>query len=266
MSIDSQFIKMAREAFNPFVPSSGTEHVAQLLHSLARMIKPRSILEYGSGYTTLFLLSALAENVADFAEEAASLRAKTATAIAGRESTEGWNQAGGKACGVAPGFYLGPYAPKLYCFDSGDHAYRSKVTKAVCDLGLEEFLAYMPERQFSVEALPAEAFPIDLAWNDDGDYGDFFNLFWPKLNPKGGLMIFHNTTAVEPMWQAVNYLKEGRSFSGDLEILTLAEPHKVWQNSCTILRRTTNYQPTFMTSSREQIMADLMQFMKSTAR
>lgn len=263
MSIDSQFVKMAREAFNPFVQSSGTEHMAQLLHSLTRMAKPRTILEYGSGYTTLFLLAALAENVADFAEEAASLRAKTATAIAGRESTDCWNGAGGKACGVAPSFYLKPYAPKLYCFDSGDHAYRSRVTKAVRNLELTEFLIYMPERKFSVEALPAEAFPIDLAWNDDGDYGDFFNLFWPKLNPKGGLMIFHNTAAVEQMWQAIKYLKEGRSFSGDLEILTLTEPHKLWQNSCTILRRTTDYKPTFLTSSREQVMADLMQFMES---
>src|SRR5262245_48295768 len=109
MDIDRQFLMTARAAFDPFLARSGTEHVAQLLYSIVRMVKPKSVVEFGSGYTTLFLLAALKENALDFIEESDCLRAKTDSAIAARASTESWYEAGGKACGVDPGFYLDSY-------------------------------------------------------------------------------------------------------------------------------------------------------------
>jgi len=50
--------------------------MAQLLHSLARMVQPRTILEYGSRAIQRSFFCLSAENVADFAEEAESLRGK----------------------------------------------------------------------------------------------------------------------------------------------------------------------------------------------
>src|SRR4051812_43144154 len=106
-------VEVASQAFDPFNPRSGTEHMAPLLYSLVRMTKPKSIVEYGSGYTTLFILAACAENVADAKEEARLLGEKTRNA----RSSIDWLKGGGKACNVDPAFYLQPFTPHVYCFE-----------------------------------------------------------------------------------------------------------------------------------------------------
>jgi predicted O-methyltransferase YrrM len=271
MYIDAHFLEIARAAFNPYLPDSGTEHVAPFLYSMARMTRANCIVEYGSGYTTLFLLAALAENASDFQEESSLLRAKTIAASDprqartghGRQNVTAWYQAGGKACGADPGYYLGTYVPQLYCFEeqSDNKAYTKRMMDAVSELKLSGLLSYFPGSRFTLEALPAQAMPIDLAWNDDHHYKAFFDMFWPKLNPNGGLMIFHNTVAAENLWEEVNAIRAERSKWGDLEILTLAEPHKLNQNGCTIFRRITSYQPSFRKTTRERVLTDLMEFM-----
>ena len=269
---DTQFLRTARAAFNPFVPSSGTEHVALLLYSITRMLKPRNLVEYGSGYTTLFLLRALADNVLDFAEEAESLRAKTTAAMDVRTrrdqdetSSEAWFKDGNKACGVYPGFYLRGYEPHLYSFEKlpPEHNYARKMMTVVDQLKLSNLFTHITGHKFLVDALPACAFPIDLAWNDDDSYREFFDAFWPRLNPQGGLMIFHNTVSFEESWNTIESLKHERATEGVLELLTLPEPHKMNQNSCTILRRNTEYRPPFFTATnQERILTELMEFME----
>ncbi len=50
----------AAKAFDPYRPGSGTEHVALPLYSHMRMSMPAWVIDFGSGYTTLFKLTALA--------------------------------------------------------------------------------------------------------------------------------------------------------------------------------------------------------------
>src|SRR5262245_55998177 len=128
MPLDISFLQIARNAFDPYTPHSGTEHIGPLLYSLVRMTRPEHVVEFGTGYTTLFVLQALADNVADIAAERQLLREKTLAlgdlsnikmekdAPAGpiRHSTRDprvieWFGSGGKACAVDPGFYLIPY-------------------------------------------------------------------------------------------------------------------------------------------------------------
>ena len=45
------------------------EQLAPLLHSIARFLRPRRVVELGFGYTTPFLAQALADNVANVASE-----------------------------------------------------------------------------------------------------------------------------------------------------------------------------------------------------
>src|SRR5437016_4974210 len=122
MVIDQHFLRIAQDAFCPFTPFSGTENVAPLLYSLARLMRPRVVVECGSGYTTLFLLAALAENATDIREESDLLRDKTASLgdlskvnlnSAGSQITE-WFGRGGKACAVDPAYYLEMRHPHLY--------------------------------------------------------------------------------------------------------------------------------------------------------
>lgn len=271
MPLRAELFHAATKAFDPYRPGSGTEHVALLLYSLMRTIRPARVIEFGSGYTTLFMLAALADNAADVAEEEAQLRLKTAAAgdwsVIGQgiehPAVKEWFNGGHKACAVDPRYYICPYAPRLYAFEkrNGDHDYVGRMTQAVADLGYGSFFTYVPGCRFDIEALPPEAFPIDLAWNDDSHCELFYEQFWPALNPDGGLMIFHNTASVESSWDLMRRLAEKHAPAGDMEMLTLQEPHKLNQNSCTILRKTTKYQPSYLTRTPERVAADLEQWL-----
>jgi hypothetical protein len=270
---DPHFQRIASAAFDPFVPGSGTENVACLLYSIVRMLRPKSLVEYGSGYTTLYLLAALAENSSDVIEEASLLRAKTERAMRSEDSSNGpshrpsaieWLESGGKACGADPAFYLNMHSPRLYSIErlGRGHEYSMRMTTTVAELKLSQFFAYFPGQQPSQDLLPPEAFPVDLAWNDDDQYMYFFDTFWDRLNPKGGLMIFHNTVSVEAFWNIMSCIRAKRSHAGDLEILTLPEPHKLNQSSYTILRRMGEYRPSFEARPRDQVFEDLWRFMR----
>src|SRR5262249_53565457 len=50
--LDAEFFRVAEPLR---VPMMGTEHVSHLLYALILMLRPRSVLEIGAGYSTLFL-------------------------------------------------------------------------------------------------------------------------------------------------------------------------------------------------------------------
>jgi predicted O-methyltransferase YrrM len=276
MAIDETFLRVARERFTPHHRGSGTEHVAFLLYSLVRMSKPRSIVEYGSGYTTLFMLTALADNVADEIDERAALHAKTIAAheigdidpIWDDPRVAPWFGGGEKASMVNPAYYLERHCPHLFSFEvlEASHEYAGRMREAAATLGLETLLTSISGTTPSLDVLPPRAFPIDLAWNDDRDYFTFFEICWPQLNPRGGLLIFHNTASVPGFWKDIQRMREARAEAGDLEMITVEEPHKLVQNSCTILRRTTEFKPPFLTKgSAPTIFASLRQFRRMDA-
>ena len=63
MPLDQEFLAVAQKAYSS---TMGTENMAPLLYSLARFTRPRNVLEIGAGYTTLFLLQAMADNFVGF--------------------------------------------------------------------------------------------------------------------------------------------------------------------------------------------------------
>lgn len=254
-------LEVASRSFTPYVPHSGTEHMATLLYSLVRMTRPRSVVEFGAGYTTFFLLAACSENAADVLDEAELLGEKTSMA----KSSSEWFARGGLACGVDPSFYLLPYKPRVYCFErqATDSEYAMRLRQAVDELGLAEFLDFMPGTSPASDALPPEAFPIDIAWNDDCGYSSFYDVFWPRLNPSGGLMIFHNTAGEKSAWQLIDELRRKSAANGESDAVTLVEPHKLNQNSCTILRRTSEFEPPFVRKTPVRVATDLADFIRA---
>ncbi len=62
MAIDKRFLDQVSSLFNPVM---GTELISHLLYSLIRSVKPRRVIEVGLGYTTPFMLQALADNIED---------------------------------------------------------------------------------------------------------------------------------------------------------------------------------------------------------
>jgi predicted O-methyltransferase YrrM len=266
MALDISFLRIAAEAFDPYRPGAGTEQMAPLLYTLVRMIRPITVVEAGSGYSTLFLLRALADNVNDIDDEARFLREKSASLQSGNindvnfngETWENWYAAGGKACGVDPSFYMKPYQPHLYSFEElpEQHVYSRTMKSVVAKLGHASLLSQM-HGAFRVESLPQQ---VDFAWNDQSEYVDFFQALWPRLNPKGGIIVFHNVAASTKGWEAIQSIKKLRAEQDDLEILMIPEPHKLGQSSCAILRRHSSYRPPLI-PDRKKVMENLKCFL-----
>lgn len=264
MAIDIPFLRIAGEAFDPFRPGSGTEHMAPFLYSLVRMVRPMTVVEVGSGYSTLFLLRALADNACDIEEEARLLREKSSSLLPlpinvadlDREKRDSWYAAGGKACGIDPLYYLKPYIPHLYSFEElpEDHQYSRTMKQAVAQIGHGSLFTQI-HGKFSTEPIPQQ---VDLAWNDHYGYENFFEALWPRLNPSGGFLVFHNVATSTGSWKAVEWMKSQRSAQKDLEVLILHETHKLSQSGCAILRRTSCYRP--------PLIADFSVVMKNLGR
>ena len=263
MPLDAEFICAAQQLLDPYEPSSGTEGAAFLLYGLVKMQRPRTVVEHGSGYSTLFVLRALADNVADTGQERQALLEKTQASrvlehmpdfskvqtldSAAMASIGHWFRQGGRASAAQPAFYATPYAPRLYSFGReawGDETH-DKVQAAVDALRLSEHFSFMKVPELRKAHLPQSALPIDLAWSARDDYREFFTEFWNCLSPYGGLMVLHNVPGQVELYEAVQWMKEQRRTLGDLQLLIVQEPHKLTRNGCAVLRRYSLYRPIF---------------------
>lgn len=285
---DSSFLKVVCRHFSPYVSSSGTESMAPLLYSLVRMVRPRTIVEYGSGYSTVWLLKALSENQHSFQQEKMELLLKCrefsdlATKISELSTNthewpediilraQEWFFKTGKACTLDPEFYRTSDTCKLYSFEDlpFDHDYPRKVREAVEDAREKaRFVQVCGHQEVSAELLFSNGFQknqlIDLAWNDHTNYIKFYNEFWPLLNPAGGLMIFHNVTGFRENLEPILQIKKMHLELGDLELIVLEEPHKLNQNSCAILRKTSAFQPRFFAENGHRVICSMKEFLKN---
>lgn len=241
MPLDAKFY----EAIEPlFEPGFGTEHAGPLLYSLVRMTRPRRVLEVGLGYTTPFLVQALADSRAEDAADRDIMRDRPDNDP--RKST------------LSRRWYATGYAPRHYAIDDFSTAGQTadRVLEIVRSLGLADFME-MHEGDFRGRAreLPHDARPFDLVWFDCGgppEYIDFLNEYWPLINPDHGLLLLHSTYwNLQTTWHGrevsnlicgsiANEIKRQQMVAGldaRFEVLSLVEPHKIRQGSITLVRR-----------------------------
>ncbi len=230
-------------------PGLGAEHTAWLLYSLVRMTRPRSVLEIGSGYTTPFLLKGLADNVVEFEDDQARLRAQAADDARLEVLLSEYGRT--------------PYRPRLTAVDdySDEDSTAHAVQAVIGELGLAPYFELVNAnfRGLSGRLEPARL-PFDLVWFDCGlpaEYVDFLAEYWPLINPDGGLLAMHYTywhmPTVRRRWQGresgpeplkpnavLNEIKRQQAAQGlqtGFEALSLVEPHKSRQGSVTLIRR-----------------------------
>jgi hypothetical protein len=246
-TLDPAFVARVADVMDPFAPASGTEHVASLLYSLVRMQRSETVVEFGTGYTTPFLLKALAENRVDFEARRASLRRKAAAFVAGdRQALKPERYSPGEPTLPWPAYYLKPYAPRLYAFEphaSEDH-YVVALRELVSELGLEDFLSLVPGASVEgyMQRIPEARRPVCLAWNDCAQKLRFFEETFSHVRDDGGLLVFHSMES-----SCKEFADDLRSIRGAVrpllldgrcELLSFLEPHKAMQRGCTLIRRT----------------------------
>lgn len=242
MSVNSIFDPKFQAAVEPLrVPQMGTEVVATLLSSLVQMLRPRHVLEVGMGYTTPFLAAALSRIEEQVRAESAELAGKTEQHLAtGATLDDAWLNTDPAL--LTPTYYLKPFNPKLVAVDNLSIADSSavRVQQVLNDLGLDHVVEVVnADLRECVDKLPAGFSPIDLAWVDAWECLYFFDHFWDLINPDGGVVVFHYLMTYPEGEAVIRYItKFQEAHPGELEIMNLLEPHKLVQNSLTVLRRT----------------------------
>ena len=227
------------------VPEMGTEAVASLLAAVIKLVRPRRVLEVGMGYTTPFLAAGLAEVEEQVRVESLALAGKTRPYLTGETKLDDtWLNA--EPALVAPAFYVEPYRPTFVAVDdlSIEESSAGRVQEVLRELHLEaRVIIVNSDLRHCIDLLPEGFTSIDLAWVDAWECLYFFDHFWDRMNPDGGLMIMHYLMTY-PEGEAILKYIAGfqRLHPGELEIVNLLEPHKLTQNSITMLRRITGVQ------------------------
>lgn len=238
MPLDSNFLKAVRSVDRNW--SMGVELVSPLLYSLIRLARPRSVLEVGAGYSTLFILQALADNLEDFKTSRKKLAGHVRSdrhkglrrLLKGRHPNPL----------AVPEYYETPYRPLLSVIDDTSHPATSatKVEEVARELRLNSFLKFH-EGDFRGMAsrFGEESLPLDLIWFDCGMLREFLAEYWDLLNPRGGLLLIHTLPSNRTKFAALKEFREKlvQSGSAPFETLSLLEPHKWRQNSVTLIRK-----------------------------
>lgn len=228
------------------VPVMGTEAVGPLLAALLKLTRPQRVLEVGMGYTTPFLAAALAEIAEEVRAESPALAAKTRPYLDdGTPLDEKWLEAAPAL--LAPGFYGSPYRPRLVAVDdlSIPESSSPKVHDVLRDLELDHLVTVVnADLRECAEHFPEDFHPIDFAWIDAWECLYFFDNFWELINPDGGLVVMHYLMTYPEGEAFLKYVTSlQRENPGEFELVNLLEPHKLTQNSVTVLRRTSGAVP-----------------------
>lgn len=280
------FQETVRKYLRPDSLHSGTGDLSLWLYSLLRCVRPRTVVEMGSGFSTPFLAQGLYENAESFLRTKRELEVKSAGVRlpggSGRlqDLTENdlsvlfnWLGQGGAACMADPGFYLSDPGPYFHSFEAheADHPYAQNLVKMLAELELENTVHLHFGDEFSgpefmqraLEKIPAEQFPIDLAWNDYHFYREFFEAVWPRLNENGGMLLLHSTS--NPGYRAdVDWILEQLEKSEPVECFTLFEPARLMQNGCTVIRKAPpGSTPFLLEEDRGRIRRELFELLAS---
>lgn len=224
-----------RTAVTPlYSPAMGTESIAELLYSLVRFTLPRRVLEIGSGYTTLFILQALADNVTAYHNNKRRLQ------LSARGQQDDFTAL------LIPDYYKSSYDPYLLSIDDFSHKQTTAhMVPAIAEtLALSQYLRWCAsDYTTAVSDMPDTYLEFDLVWLDCGNYEEYVSYMrtvWPRVNRDGGLFVLHSTeTNFEA--QAFIRLMKIRQATTDFrrfELCGLLEPHKWRQNSIAIFRVT----------------------------
>ncbi len=221
--LDQEFLESIADCYSP---AMGTENVGPLLYALARMTRPQRVLEIGSGYTSLFLLKALKDNASAIEQERSAPTSDADFRLAS--------------------FYKSDFKSVLHSIDNNIHpdSTASRVAAAADRLDVSGPLQ-MHEADFQgyAEKIPAGDQPFDLIWFDCGNlayFQSFAQEYFQRVDQNGGLVLIHSlaTNMHGQLFMHALKLKQATANFNDFEIVTLVEPHKMRQNSLTMIRMT----------------------------
>jgi len=251
---NSEFKRALDDNFSSIV----TENVGPFLYSVVKTIRPKTVLEVGAGYTSVFLAKALSEIRAEDNFDQVLLDSVTELQplwYNGQTNMRAWEEV--RVKGSVPKewmrrlFMLYPYyvrdeESRLLIIDNlskelYDNA--SPVNKALNDLNLDEFVEIINCDVYKFDDVDKflKEYPVlDFVFLDFGamlKLPTFFNFFLERLNDFGGCIMIHSTLSnvMHRLWLAELKLKYQNDHT--VEIFSFLEPNKVIQNSFTLVKK-----------------------------
>jgi hypothetical protein len=204
----------------------GCENMGPSLYTFVRFLKPTQILEIGAGYTSIFLLQALADNRFEL-EKFTELRKE----------------------GECSSFVVDPFLEKgevgyLHCVDNMAHAQTTamEVRRIAEELNIQKHLNLVVADAWGLAKDWPEKDMVDMLWLDFGAgkrLQEFLDVWWPKLQP-GGMCVVHSTLTnsfTRPWLDSVRNNTGADGPLGECAVLSFREPHKQFQNSFTVIQK-----------------------------
>jgi hypothetical protein len=220
----------------------GVENMAPMLYSIVRFLKVKSLLEVGAGYTSIFLLQALADNAKE-AMNYHALSQRNKCTVEGQPwcvqsvLNKYMDVEGGK--GV------------LHCVDHMGHAHTTanRVKEMSNSLGLGDHLI-LHDVDFWEFNLPEDN-SLDFIWLDFAASNKLMKVFekwWGRLED-GGFVLVHSTVTNRLTRE---WLEEMRSMGNEgpfqFDQISFLEPLKMFQNSFSMFqKRSTSYKEPILT-------------------
>lgn len=239
----------------------GVENMGPLLYMLVRFLKPLHVLEVGAGYTTIFIMQALRDNHEEMLQYEAMHKKQQAHINGTPWCVEPYLKREAKHKGM------------LHTVDNMAHAHTTadKVIKIGESLGLSSYLTLheADAYTFAKDKLQHMDLQLDFLWIDLGAANRIKQVMedlFPYISA-GGMLAVHSTltnmlsrTWLEEMraHQRVDFelfshedsdevqkerMRSRKWFDqhGKFASLSFLEPHKIFQNSCTLFQKRGNF-------------------------
>ena len=185
--------------------------------------RPRKVLEIGAGFTSMYILKALFDCDSLIKEEKNNVTSNNL---------------------INPNYFNNIRPAKLHIIDNFRHGKTTadKISQKAQDMGFQDLLTFHEGDFFNYsDKLPKEDLPFDLIWLDCGNlsyYEHFKKFYFPLVNKNGGLILIHSlqTNFHGQMFLQRLKLKQATINFNKYELISILEPHKLAQNSLTILK------------------------------
>lgn len=204
----------------------GTENVSLVMYSLIKSLRPKQLIEVGAGYTSFFILESLKDIKKEIDLE---IRSKNVTEYFDGTFQEYVNE-------------WANYSPNFNIVEDFSHEDTPQnLESLLLDKDVSRYCNFLRSDLFDyIDKYPDQKY--DFVWLDYGEGPTFFEVFqffFQNLN-ENGIIVFHSTES--NLWgryftSQVKLLQKTRS---DIEMITVLEPHKHFQNSFSIFRKTAN--------------------------
>ena len=227
--INEKFNTTAKKYYNP---GMGTENMSFILFSLIKFTRPKTILEFGAGLSTFFILNALKSNIKDYNIDRKIINK---------------DDHNGASVNLYKNWYIEKYKPIFHIVDnfSKESPNYKKFIKDINDNNYNDLIKLhnISLIDFSKNIDNYVKNKLDIFWFDAKliNYGALEGIrdYWSKMSDNG-MIIIHFTHGIYKniKWFSLDedYIKNIIKLDS-FELIHINEPHKFRQCSFTIIKK-----------------------------